>query len=230
METLAEQNYQFGIFASSNLTHPAFHQTVFADISNLRIKTNSENPAPFARDAKITEEWLNYLNQNYSQPNEQPFFGFLFYDSVHGYSLPDPENGPFQPAWTEPNYLSLNNETDPTSFLNLYKNSLHYVDSLIEKVLADLKKRQLLKNTIVIFTGDHGQEFNDNKQNYWGHGSNFSKAQTHVPLVIYWPNKEPQIYTHKSLHYDIAPSLLSENQGCKNKAKDYSIGQNLWET
>jgi len=230
MHTLAEQNYKFGIFASSNLTHPAFHQTVFADIDHLRIKTDSKNKAPYVRDAKITEEWLDFIDSNYSKANEQPFFGFLFYDSAHGYSHPDPTHAPFQPTWSEPNYLTLDDDTDPKPFLNLYKNTLNYVDSLVEKVLVDLDKRQLLDNTIVVFTGDHAQEFNDNKMNYWGHGSNFSDAQTHVPLAVLWPGMSPQVFTHRSLHYDIASTLLNYNQGCQNPASDFSIGKCLWET
>ncbi|RXQ89065.1 DUF3413 domain-containing protein [Ancylomarina salipaludis] len=230
MQTLAEQNYKFGIFASSNLTHPAFHQTVFADINRLRIKTNSENSAPYARDAKITEEWLAFIDSNYTKPNDQPFFGFLFYDSAHGYSHPNPTQAPFQPSWTTPNYLILDNNTDPRPFFNLYKNTLNYVDSLVGKVLVDLDRRQLLDNTIVVLTGDHAQEFNDNKKNYWGHGSNFSDAQTHVPLAVLWPGMNPQVFTHKSLHYDIASTLLNYNQGCLNPADDFSIGKCLWET
>ena len=230
MKTLAEQNYNFGIFSSSTVTNPAFHQTVFADIENLRTKTISENSAPYARDSKLTDEWLDFVDGNCSEGNKQPFFGFLFYDSAHGYSHPDVKNAPFQPSWTEPNYLSLDNETDPKPFFNLYKNTLNYVDSLVGNVLADLDKRHLLENTIVVFTGDHGQEFNDNKKNYWGHGSNFSHAQTHVPLAVYWPGRSAQTYTHKSLHYDIATTLLSDNQGCLSSAKDYSIGRSLWDT
>ena len=98
MKVLAEENYNFGIFASSTITNPAFHETVFADIENLRTRTISENKAPYARDAKSTEEWLSFVDQNYSQNNKKPFFGFLFYDSAHGYSHPDAKNAPFQPS------------------------------------------------------------------------------------------------------------------------------------
>ncbi|WP_244897234.1 hypothetical protein [Candidatus Coxiella mudrowiae] len=31
-----------------------------------------------------------------------------------------------------------------------------------------MKGHQLSKNTIVIITADHGEEFNENHQNYWG--------------------------------------------------------------
>jgi hypothetical protein len=55
---------------------------------------------------------------------------------------------------------------DPTPFFNLYKNSAYYVDSLVGRIIDDLKRNGRLNNTMVIITGDHGQEFNDNKKNY----------------------------------------------------------------
>ena len=45
--------------------------------------------------------------------------------------------------------------------------------------------------------------------------------------LIHWPNKEAKKYYHKSLHYDIIPSLLSENQACLNDYDDYAIGKSL---
>ncbi|MDP2514042.1 sulfatase-like hydrolase/transferase [Photobacterium damselae subsp. piscicida] len=50
---------------------------------------------------------------------------------------------------------------------NRYKNALFYIDGLIAKVLKHID----LQNTIIVITSDHGQEFNDNKQNYWGHSA-----------------------------------------------------------
>ena len=229
METLANQNYKFGIFGSASLSYPAFNKTVFAGINNLRLTTDTENPAPYAKDTRITEEWLNFMKVNYTAPNEQAFLGFLFYDAAHGYSHPNAKDAPFQPSWTEANYLTLDNDTDPTPFFNLFKNSLNDIDSKVGKVLDNLKKSGALEKTIVIITGDHGQEFNDNKKNYWGHNSNFSEYQLHIPLVIYWPNKSPHVFTNKTSHYDIAPTLLRENQGNTNQIQDYSTGKLLWD-
>jgi hypothetical protein len=47
-----------------------------------------------------------------------------------------------------------------------------------------LDKYDIDDNTIVIITADHGQEFNENKLNFWGHNGNFTKYQTQVPLII----------------------------------------------
>ncbi|WP_306686870.1 sulfatase-like hydrolase/transferase [Candidatus Coxiella mudrowiae] len=53
-------------------------------------------------------------------------------------------------------------------YLNRYRNAAHFDDALVGQVLQALKGHQLLKNTIVIITADHGEEFNENHQNYWG--------------------------------------------------------------
>jgi hypothetical protein len=85
----------------------------------------------------------------------------------------------------------------------------------------------MLDNTVVVITGDHGQEFNDNKLNYWGHNSNFSPWQTRVPLIIHWPGKAAQHIAHQTSHFDISPTLMNEVLGCKNDLHDYSSGKHL---
>ncbi|MDH3354604.1 MAG: DUF3413 domain-containing protein, partial [Chromatiales bacterium] len=187
IDQLQAQNYQMGIFASAKLTSPAFDRTVFANVKNLKVNTKGDTS--WRRDRKITDNWLEFVkNKNSSQP----FFGFLFYDSIHGYSLPPDYPRLFQPAWKEVNHLELNNELEPTPYLNLYKTTANYVDSLVKEVLTQLKDRQLLDKTIVVITSDHGEEFNETKMNNWGHGSNFTRYQTQVPLVVHWPGKQHQ--------------------------------------
>jgi uncharacterized protein len=226
IDELLKNHYQMEILASAPLTKPEFDRTVFSKIENLRKK--SKNFAAFERDAEITDEWLEFTaNRN----PQTPFFGFLFYDSAHEFSL-DPHYIKFKPYLEEINYFALNNSTDPTLFLSRYKNSVYYIDLQLGRVFNDLKKRNLLENTIVVLSADHGKEFNDNKLNYWGHNSNFTDAQTHVPFFIYWPKKlqknYPQKVDHWTSHYDLAPTLMEEIFNCKSLSENYSSGENLF--
>lgn len=222
IEELVRDNYRMGIFASAKLTSPEFDRTVFAPVKNLR--TRSQGATPSARDQNITDEFRAFLQQ---PGGHQPFFGFLFYDSPHGYDFPENYPLPFVPSWEQVNYLVLNNDFEPTPFVNRYKNSVHYTDSLVGQVLDTLRAQSLLDRTIIIVTGDHGQEFNDNKLNYWGHNSNFSRYQTQVPLLIRWPGQGGRRYTHRTSHFDVVPTLLSDALGCTNPAQDYSSGLHL---
>jgi len=127
------------------------------------------------------------------------------------------------------NYLLLTGDYEPTLLINRYKNSLHFIDGLIGKVLLQLQEKGALDNTIVVITADHGQEFNDNKKGYWQHGGNFTDIQIHVPMMVFDASKAPKTYTQQTLHYDIAPTIMQHYLGVKNDVADYSFGHNLYD-
>ncbi len=95
--------------------------------------------------------------------------------------------------------------------------------------MQTLEDEHILDNTIVIMTGDHGQEANETKTNSWGHNSNFSKYQVRVPMVIHWPGRQPETFTHLTSHVDLVPTILKLVFACKNPLTDYSNGQVLFE-
>lgn len=216
------RRYQMGIFASAKLTTPPFNRTVFNDIENLR--SFSTGNRAWKRDQSATADWLKWIQNR--DPN-RPFFGFLFFDAAHTYSVPPNYPVVFKPMWKQVNYLALNKDLDPVPFFNRYKVALHYIDSLIGQVLSDLEEHHLLDSTIVVFTGDHGQEFNDNHRNFWGHGGNYTDFQIRVPLVVYWPGRKPGNYTHTTSHLDMVPTLMTDLFGCQNPVSDYSDGRYL---
>ena len=226
MERLAELNYQFGIFASAHLINPEFNRTVFANIPNLREESDSKTPA--SRDLEITNEWLEW---NSSADQQYPKFSFLFYDAAHGYDFPADYPHRYEPLLDSVNYIKLNNNTDPIPFLNRYKTSIHYIDSLAKKVLDNLKQRNELDNTLVVITGDHSQEMNDNKQNFWGHGSNFSYAQVQVPFAMVGPKIDElgfKATNEFSDHQNLAPTLLHAYLGVTSAIETYSTGRSFF--
>lgn len=219
-----DTGYLPAIYASGKLNSPTFHQNIFAHVPNLRLNSKGENK--WERDVDSIQDFEHFLD-TYDQ--KRPFFGFLFLDAPHGASYPA-QDAVFTPA-QEVNYLLVTKNTDPTPYLNQYKNSVHFTDRMIERVLNDLEKRGLLKNTFIIITGDHGQEINDTRHNFWGHNSNFAKYQTHVPLLVWDPSaKQARRISYRTTHYDIAPTVLEKIYGCTNDPKDYSIGQNLFDS
>lgn len=225
MDLLLKNRYQINTFTSASLTNPPFDRTVFSNIKNIHLETPGTSVSD--RDVQITKD---VMAQTAHYDPSHPFFSFVFYDALHAFAHPADYKGPFQPEWEYPKYELLNNDMDATPFLNLYKNSAHYTDSLVGIVLRDLEKKKLLDNSWVIITGDHGQEFNDNKKNYWGHNGNYTSAQMQVPLLIYKPNGDNKTYTHWTSHYDIVPTIATELFSCKNPIGDYSIGRMINDT
>ena len=224
MAEFARQGYRFGIYGSAPLTKPEFDQTVFLDIPNLRVLSKAHRD--YNRDREITTGMIQFLNTQ--TPSGHPFFGFMFYDACHGYSTPPHFKKRFMPDWASKNYMLLNNDTDPTPVRNSYKNAAYFVDGLIGQVFERMRALHLLDNTIILISSDHGQEFNDNHLNYWGHNSNYSPAQTHVPLVLYWPGHAPAQIARRTEHFDLAPTFVHHVLGCTTPTIEYSSGHDLF--
>lgn len=202
-----------------------FHKTIFSSIKGLRIDPRGDNSVESDKFAvEDFEKWQQSIK------NGKPFFGFIFLDSVHAYDFPrEPKYEVFKPYWKNVNHLELSNSFDPAPYLARYKNAVRYADDQIENVLKFLEGKKLMDNTIVVISSDHGDEFNDNKLNYWSHGGNFTDPQVKVPLVIHWPGKEAGEVNYLTSHLDLVPTILPEVLGCTNPTKDYSVGQSIWE-
>ena len=219
MDTLQNQGYRMGIFGSAPLTSPPLSRTVFKKVKDLTLKQTGETQ--IKRDQQITDEFIQFQKQD----SDKPYFGFLFYDSAHGTSFPEPEFAKFKPYWERVDHILLNNDFDASLYHNRYKNSLYFIDSLIAKVLKNVD----LENTIVVITSDHGEEFNDHKMNYWGHTGNYSDTQVHVPLYVYLPDHQPEQINYRTTHYDIVPTLMNELFDVQGDTQSYSVGRDLFD-
>ena len=219
-----DNDYALGVFTSATVYKPEFHNTVFVGEKNLRPQSDGDNV--FARDADSINDFADFLKDR-KQDNKN-FFSFIFLDNVHSAAVPPDFKKPFLPSWDTVNHMALKADTDPTPYFNLYKNSAFYADTNIQKVLDLLKEQGLDDNTVVFITSDHGEEFNDNGDNFWGHNSNFTDAQIKIPLVVVWPGKGHGVIDMTSTAYDLSATVLPEVFGVKNPTRDFSIGQNLF--
>jgi uncharacterized protein len=224
MQRLAEENYDFLIYSNAPLTKPEFDQTVFANVANLRKFSKAETV--YGRDLEITRLFVDAIH---ARQSKKPFFSFLFFDAPHGYETPPDYKKPFGKPGDAINYLALNINSDPRPPRDVYRNSVHFVDSLIGQILQTLKAKDLFENTIILVTSDHGQEFNDTKLGYWGHNSNYSQYQTKVPLILYWPGVKPQEILNRTSSFDVSATFMQNHFGVENKISDFGTGFNLFD-
>ena len=229
IDILLEQQYQLFLNAAASWSFPEFDRTVFAAVKDQLVsskKLKQENRKDRRHvDTIVTTDFVQKI---LSRDESKPFFGVLFLDAPHNYTMDKSASAPFQPALKSVNYLELDNDYEPTEFFNLYKNSVHYNDALVGEVVDTLERQSLLDETVLIITGDHAQEFNDTGQNYWGHNGNFSPYQTRVPMIIRWPGAASNSIDHRTSHEDIVPTLMQRALGCRNPVGDYSTGQDLY--
>lgn len=217
-----KHGYYVQAYPSAPLYNPPFAKNVFKEVKNLNVDVHGT--CSYESDSLITEMFIKDLNK---YGNKKPMFSFIFYDLNHAMSLSPEKNTRYKTTWNTPDYTSLNNNTDPTNFWNLYRNCSWQIDRMVGRILKALETHNMLKNTIVIITGDHGQEFNENHKNYWGHGGNFSQWQNGVPFIYYYPGCKHKIYKYRTTHYDITATLMPQLFGIKNPSSDYSFGRSL---
>lgn len=149
---------------------------------------------------------------------------FMFFESPHALYYFPPENEICTPYLQEFNYANVDLKKDIQLIKNRYINSCNHLDSQYARIIKYLEDNSLLDSTIVILTGDHGEEFMEKGR--WGHNSTFSEEQTLVPLVLWVPGQTPRQIDTITSHLDI-PATLMHILGVKNSPHDYSEGYDL---
>ena len=155
--------------------------------------------------ADVNAEMLNWV----SHDSQRPFFAFLNYFDVHYPYVPElPYRSKFahaqqqeacRPSWG----FRLNPLHRPTEFERLlqmspacfqvqidqYDGGVSYVDQQIANLMAELHRKNLDRNTIVVVTSDHGESFREH--GLVTHGTSLYRELIHVPLVVWWPGHVP---------------------------------------
>jgi membrane-anchored protein YejM (alkaline phosphatase superfamily) len=223
IDVLKENQYAFGIYAKSNFERHKIRDAIFRGIE---VHESFAGQTIVEQDRDMTRQVISFIREQHC--NRNPYLAFAFYKSNHfPYRYPKGDSI-FLPA-EDINLMFAKDNTDPVYVRNDYMNSTHYVDRLIGDIIQQLDSLGDMANTVIIITTDHSDELNDNRANYWGHGSNYTKYQTMVPLVLYLPSREPQQIDYRTSHIDIAPTLLQEFFGCTTDIRDYSNGRNLFD-
>ncbi|MFC5050962.1 sulfatase-like hydrolase/transferase [Rubritalea spongiae] len=90
---------------------------------------------------------------------------------------------------------------------NQYFNAIAWGDHLAKDFCQNLKDIGKYDDSIVIFMGDHGEEFQDHGG--WLHVSSLENEQVQSPMLIKWPKsmgRGPEVA--EASHLDLMPSLL----------------------
>ena len=219
---LAEAGYRFRILSSTSLGYPEFRRTAFVSVRSF-LTDRLPGETVEARDVQQARAFEAFLE---STPRDDAFFGFLFLGAPHFPFLFSPEHAKFMPVLEDPTIARIQTPEGGRLMYNRYRNSVHYVDSVVGLVLDALERRGVLDRSIVVITGDHGQEFYEH--GFFGHGSAFTPEQTHVPLIMYVPGRPFREYDHLTQHQDL-PATILELLGVDDPPDRYSLGRSMLE-
>jgi arylsulfatase A-like enzyme len=92
--------------------------------------------------------------------------------------------------------------------VDLYDAELRANDHSFGELVGWLKKRGLYDDTLIVVTGDHGEEFGEHGT--WRHGRSLNRALLHVPLIVKLPaaaRRGTRVAAPVS-NIDIAPTVL----------------------
>lgn len=159
----------------------------------------------------------------------KPFFGLLFFSTTH---LPYTARYPHNVRYTDPAYqgphkyeidvkvhelISKGFEQAPAPetvahIRDLYDGAVHEFDAHVGEVLAELDRRGLADNTVVVITSDHGEDLYDPGSTL-GHGTNFfgGDQSTRIPFFIRAPGvtRPGSAVDALTRNIDLAPTLVS---------------------
>ncbi len=167
----------------------------------------------------LTEQFLSYL----PGLRNGPFFAYIHYMDVH---VPYNRNE-FNERFTEgkKNYflvpLNINRDVvrraaaenaltpgDKQYIIDLYDGQVKFVDDSLNRLFSTLETnyKEILDNTLIILTGDHGEEFWDHDN--FEHGHSLYNELLHVPLVLAGGKIKPKEINRPVSLVDIFPTIL----------------------
>ena len=99
-------------------------------------------------------------------------------------------------------------ESDVAWVRALYDAEVTYQDEQLGTLLRELERQDLLKDTIVVITNDHGEEVFDRAG--VGHGWTLYEENIRAPLLISYPPLFESDRVEREIveHVDIAPTLV----------------------
>lgn len=198
---LQANGYRTSLIASSTVDWMDLTETVFRDVKDDLI-TGIPGRAYHERDGNMLTKAQELIS---SLPAEEPLFLFLFFNGSHfNYSYPE-ESAIFEPAWDGKGSLKATT-VDAELLKNRSRNSLYEVDRKLEAFLRFYEETRG-GSPLLLVTADHGEEFREHGR--VGHGSDVTREQIHVPMVIVDDEMPQGIDEGVTAHVDLVPTILT---------------------
>jgi arylsulfatase A-like enzyme len=100
-------------------------------------------------------------------------------------------------------------DADKQQLQNLYDAELAWTDENLGRLLDELKAEGRLDRTLIVFLGDHGEEFYEHGR--FGHRNGLSEQTLHIPLVVWGPGlgvPAGQTIPVEVSNCDVLPTLI----------------------
>ncbi|KTS72136.1 hypothetical protein C7434_1866 [Pantoea sp. PNA 14-12] len=147
-------------------------------------------------NASTVSQWQNWLSTQ--KVDGTPWFSWL--------------------ALNGPDISGNNDKTRQRSYLR----QAPALNEQIQAILTTLQQRDLLKNTVVVITAQHGIALEGDPDNEG------NRQNLQVPLVIHWPDTPAQTVTRLSDHQDVMVTLMQRLLHVRTNPVNYAQGEDLF--
>ena len=166
----------------------------------------------------------------------RPLFTWVHFMEPHSPYTPPPLTAgmfriggspqPIPPDVSIPGWLLPGSPRDLRPYLTAYDDEIAAADAAFDTLLRELRSMRGWRDTIVVLTADHGEEFLDHGG--WEHGTNLHDELIRVPLVIQAPNSPAGVIDAQVQLIDLFPTLL-EMAGAPLPATSGRALEVLWD-
>lgn len=179
-------------FEDGSLLERLLQTTLGERIQTRLVRANIIDDLAGRQDAReINRRFLRWMRHS-----SAPFFVTINYFDAHEPLLPPPSyfhrfstlRAPLKGQYNWPGDIQLPPDQVKDE-VDAYDASIAYMDEQISDLFKQLGAAGLLKNTIVVVTSDHGQEFQEH--GFMFHGKGLYWDLLHAPLLISWPGHLP---------------------------------------
>ena len=155
--------------------------------------------APGTRLAKDEAETVGFFLRRLDSYGARPFVAVYYSFLAH---WPYPVHGPPHDRFP------CRQRSRPELSRCRYYNNIGVLDDQIRRIHEHLRRRGLLRRTILVLVGDHGEAFGQHKKN-WIHSHHSYNENLRVPAMLYQPRLfKVRRVTQATSHVDLLPTLL----------------------
>ncbi len=206
LKLLKKWGYQVRLYSSAQLSYYGMEELLFGQKAYLLDSKQTFHHAPPESAADSDKAALAKLQQDLKEHPEyrEGQIFIVFWDCTHfNYNWPKSWSPKFTPFAQEFTYFRMiQSEKTIQAIRNRYHSAVNYMDHLFGRFLD-----QVEEEAIVIFTGDHGEEFFDHGHLF--HNSHLTQEQIHIPLFLKFGSGMPKrVFPQTISQIDIFPSVI----------------------
>lgn len=167
----------------------------------------------YARADEINRRSLEWLD---TVSDDEPVFLWNHYMDAHGpYHSPEHHwaekslsaseaESLYRRSWTDPEGIT---EGEQRLLRDSYDDEIRWLDDQIQAFLDELRNRNLLEESLVIITADHGDAFGEH--GYYTHPRYLHDSLLRVPLVVSPPSSLTATVDNQVSTLDVVPTITS---------------------